>query len=186
MNDSWGYKKNDHNWKPTKVLLFNLIDITSKGGNYLLNVGPTAEGLIPKPSVQRLKEIGAWLNVNGEAIYETKPWLKRKEGPTDVSFINSYEGDYEDFVEPEYSAQDILFTSKGNTLYAICLAWPEDSVIVKSLGTRKLPDIRVRRVSMLGVKADLKWSRNQDGLMIKAPKEKPCEYAYVFKIILEK
>jgi len=186
MNDSWGYKRSDSNWKPTKVLIFNLIDITSKGGNYLLNVGPTAEGLIPKPSVQRLKEIGAWLNVNGEAIYETKPWLKRKEGPTDVSFINSYEGDYEDFVEPEYSSQDILFTSNGNTLYATCLAWPEDSVIVKSLGTRKLPDIRIRRVSMLGIKANLKWSRSQGGLMIKAPRERPCEYAYVFKIILEK
>ena len=71
MNDTWGYKKNDHNWKPVDELLHNLIDIASKGGNYLLNVGPTSEGLIPEPSVERLAEISKWMKVNGEAIYGT-------------------------------------------------------------------------------------------------------------------
>jgi len=72
LNNTWGYKRNDSNWKSTQVLIRNLIDIASKGGNYLLNVGPTAEGIIPLPSVERLKEVGAWLKVNGEAIYATK------------------------------------------------------------------------------------------------------------------
>jgi alpha-L-fucosidase len=71
MNDTWGYKSYDDNWKSTKVLLQNLVDIVSKGGNYLLNVGPTAEGIIPDPSVERLKEIGKWMETNGEAIYGT-------------------------------------------------------------------------------------------------------------------
>ena len=71
MNDTWGYKSFDSNWKSTKTLIHNLIDIASKGGNYLLNVGPTAEGLIPEPSVKRLTEIGEWMSVNGEAIYGT-------------------------------------------------------------------------------------------------------------------
>lgn len=71
MNWTWGYKANDNNYKSTKTLLRNLIDIASKGGNYLLNVGPTAEGVIPAPQVQRLMEIGTWLKTNGEAIYGT-------------------------------------------------------------------------------------------------------------------
>jgi alpha-L-fucosidase len=71
MNDHWGYNKNNHNWKSTKEIIQMLADIASKGGNYLLNVGPTAEGLFPQPSIDRLKEIGDWMKVNGESIYGT-------------------------------------------------------------------------------------------------------------------
>ncbi len=71
MNGTWGYKSYDDNWKSTETLLRNLIDIVSKGGNYLFNVGPTAEGLIPQPSIERLAEVGKWMKVNGEAIYGT-------------------------------------------------------------------------------------------------------------------
>jgi alpha-L-fucosidase len=71
MNTSWGYKASDQNWKSTEELIRNLVDIASKGGNYLLNVGPTAEGLIPAPSVERLKEMGEWMKVNGESIHGT-------------------------------------------------------------------------------------------------------------------
>ena len=71
MNDTWGFKRDDRNWKSTETLLRNLIDIVSKGGNYLLNVGPTGEGEIPEASVERLAAIGKWLEVNGEAIYGT-------------------------------------------------------------------------------------------------------------------
>lgn len=73
INDTWSYKKNDNNWKPTEVIVSKLVDIVSKGGNYLLNVGPTAEGVIPEPSVKILKEVGAWMKVNGEAIYAAGP-----------------------------------------------------------------------------------------------------------------
>ena len=71
MNDTWGYKSTDHNWKSPEVIIRTLIDIVSKGGNYLLNVGPTSEGLIPQPSIERLKEVGQWMKTNGEAIYGT-------------------------------------------------------------------------------------------------------------------
>ena len=71
MNNTWGFKKDDHNWKPTGDLIHKLVDIVSKGGNFLLNVGPTAEGEIPQPSVERLAEIGKWLDVNAESVYGT-------------------------------------------------------------------------------------------------------------------
>ncbi len=71
MNDTWGYKRDDNHWKSTETLIHNLVDIASKGGNYLLNVGPTSEGLIPEPSLERLQAIGAWMRVNHAAIYDT-------------------------------------------------------------------------------------------------------------------
>lgn len=79
MNDTWGFKKNDHNWKSVTQILHNLSDISSKGGNFLLNVGPTADGVIPPESVERLKAVGQWMKANGEAIYgtEASPFARR-------------------------------------------------------------------------------------------------------------
>ena len=71
MNNHWGYNKNDNNWKSSKTLIHNLIDCASKGGNYLLNVGPTAQGVIPNPSIERLQQIGAWMKTNSAAVYDT-------------------------------------------------------------------------------------------------------------------
>ncbi|WKN45001.1 alpha-L-fucosidase [Tunicatimonas pelagia] len=100
MNDTWGYKQSDDNWKSSQELLHKLIDIASKGGNFLLNVGPTAEGLIPEPSVERLQTLGEWLAVNGEAIYG--------------SSASPYEA-------PDWGR----YTQKGGKLYAHVLDWPE-------------------------------------------------------------
>jgi alpha-L-fucosidase len=73
LNDTWGYKSYDQNWKTPQELTFKLVDIVSKGGNYLLNVGPTAEGIIPQPSQDNLRAVGRWLKVNGESIYGAGP-----------------------------------------------------------------------------------------------------------------
>jgi len=104
MNDTWGYKSYDHNWKSTRTLIQNLIDIASKGGNYLLNVGPTSEGLIPDASVERLQQIGKWMDINGEAIHGTT------NGP--FSYLSWGRS-----------------TRKGQTLYLHVFNWPANGVL---------------------------------------------------------
>ena len=100
LNDTWGFKTDDHKWKSVDELLYLLIDLAGKGVNYLLNVGPTAEGVIPEPSIQRLKTIGAWMERNGEAIYKTEA------GPF------------------PYEIENCRFTRRGRRLYVMLMKWP--------------------------------------------------------------
>lgn len=182
MNDTWGYKKNDHNWKSTQVLIINLVDVVSKGGNLLLNVGPTAEGLIPQPSIDRLMEIGKWLKINGEAIYGANMWRVYKEGHHDV--ITDYYDNELQRVVP-FTSQDIRFTAKDNVVYGACLAWPEEKLEIKSLGKKSMPDVKILAVNMLGSDEKLKWTLGEESLTIIPPKKKACDYVYVFKITLQ-
>lgn len=116
MNDTWGYKSTDHNWKSTETLLRNLIDIASKGGNYLLNIGPTSEGVVPEPSVERLNEIGKWMKVNGEAIYGTGPTAFGAEAGSTVIDENGNSH----FVP----AWEWRCTTKPGKLYIHIFKWP--------------------------------------------------------------
>ena len=92
MNDHWGYNKNDHNWKTANQLIWNLVDVVAKGGNYLLNVGPTGEGLFPDASIHRLREIGDWMKINKEAIYDIKTWDYFQEGDK-IRYARNANGD---------------------------------------------------------------------------------------------
>ena len=101
MNDHWGYNKNDQNFKTTEDLIRKLCDIASKGGNFLLNVGPTAEGLIPPTSVERLREIGKWMAVNGDSIHGSTasplpalPWGRvtmKRDGAQTILYLHVFD-----------------------------------------------------------------------------------------------
>jgi alpha-L-fucosidase len=183
MNDSWGYKRHDNNWKSTETLIHNLVDIASKGGNFLLNVGPSDEGIIPDESIKRLSEIGEWMNINGEAIYGTTNWEVWKEG--DNELITDY---YEDDIDRkvEFTDDDFRFTTKDNVIYASMFIWPEDDIIIKSINSDNIHEDVVKSVSLLGSDHNISWSYEGDGLSLSLPETAPCKYTYVFKIELDK
>ena len=155
MNDTWGYKFYDENWKTTETIVRNLIDIASKGGNYLLNVGPTAEGLIPQPSVQRLAEVGRWMKVNGESIY----------GTTASPFVEQL---------PFGRA-----TSKPGRVYLQVFNWPADGKLeLPSWGKE------IRKAYLLSRAKDvLKVTQSGKSIVVETPKQAPDPIASV--IVLE-
>ncbi len=150
LNDTWAFKTHDHEWKSVKTLLGLLVELASKGVNYLLNVGPTAEGVIPEPSVNRLETIGQWLEVNGEAIYGTRA------SPFDYGF--DWGG----------------ITQKGNRLYLLFQKWPRGRFEIRGIrnrvkGVRLLAD----RGTKVPYKQDRDESFDHDTLEIRFPRKAP-------------
>jgi alpha-L-fucosidase len=179
-NKSWGYIKDD-TFKSPEFVVHQLIDIVSKNGNLLLNIGPRADGTIPEEVQQVLLDVGAWLNINGDAIYGSRPWKTYGEGPTKVAA-----GSFHDTDTTAYTAEDFRFTTKGNVLYAIELGWPATGeAVIHSLGTAALHGQKVGGVSLLGSDGALQFQQQADGLHIKLPAAAPCKYAYAFRMDLE-
>jgi alpha-L-fucosidase len=175
-NRSWGYIKDD-TFKSPEFVVHQLIDIVSKNGNLLLNFGPRSDGTIPEQVQQVLLDVGAWLNVNGEAIYGTRPWKIYGEGPTKVAA-----GSFHDTDTANYTAEDFRFTTKGDVLYAIGLKWPTNEEIVihalgQTLGTRP-----VQSITLLGSDAKLQFEQRSDGLHVHLPAQPPVKYAYVLRM----
>ena len=160
-----------------QVVIHNLCDIVSKNGNLLLNVALMPDGALPEDQRQILLDVGKWLDVNGEAIYGTRPWKIYGEGPTQIEG-----GHFKEQTKP-FTAEDIRFTTKGSVLYAICLGWPGKEIQVESLGSGGLLDFgEIRSVRMLGIEKPLTFSRDQNGLAVQMPDEKPCDHAYALKV----
>jgi alpha-L-fucosidase len=175
--NSWGYVK-DQEYKTAGEIVGDLVDIVSKNGCLLLNIGPRPDGTIPEPEEAVLREIGRWLAVNGEAIYGTRPWTLFGEGPTQV-----VEGSFNDTKRPPFTGEDVRFTTRGSTLYAIVLAWPGASVTLKTLGTASPRAAgEVRDIRLLGHDGKLSWSRNESGLTVTMPARKPCDHACALRI----
>jgi alpha-L-fucosidase len=178
---SWSYIKGDE-FRTATSIVHDLVDIVSKNGNLLLNVGPRADGTIPDEVQALLRDTGKWLDVNGEAIYGTRHWEVFGEGPTVVPTVRFRERDYQPF-----TAQDVRFTTKGDVLYAILMGWPEGQANLKSLASGSdLAGGSVQQVSMLGVEGALSWSQDDQGLKVDLPSERHCDHAYTLKIVLDR
>jgi alpha-L-fucosidase len=179
-NKSWGYIKDD-TFKTPQFVIQQLIDIVSKNGNLLLNIGPRSDGTIPEEVQAVLRNVGSWLQVNGEAIYGTRPWKIYGEGPTKVAA-----GSFHDTDTAGYTAEDFRFTVKGKTLYAIELGWPSGSeTVIHSLGSSALSGQKIESVVSLGADAKLAFQQQPDGLRIQLPAQAPGKYAYAFRVTFE-
>lgn len=200
IGNKFGYVK-EMQLTTIESIVHRLIENTSKNGNLLLNISPRADGTIPQEQQDILLGIGKWLDVNGEAIYGTRPWIKYGEGPAaDAAAATMKLARDSGFAgkanekniggplvggggQPRkgYTAQDIRFTKKGNTLYAIVMAWPKMQTMIASLSTGNVKG-RVNKIELLGNNGTLKFSQDKDGLKIFMPANKPCDYAYALKI----
>lgn len=179
--DGWFlYERPEMKGMATEVVVHTLVDIVSKNGNMLMNICQTADGSIQPYAYTFLEEMGDWMAINSEAIHGTRPWVKFGEGPHQVGKAKDKQHQY-----VTYSSADFRFTTKGHTLYAILMDWPDDKnkVVIQSLATNEYMDVsKIEQVSLLGADNRLTWTKTDAGLEVELPTHAPCDYAYVIKI----
>ena len=175
---SFGYNRNEtiDDYQSVYGLVCVLVNLVSKGGNLLLDIGPTGDGRIPVIMQQRLVELGEWLKVNGEGIYGTHPWKVTAEGPTRPA-----KG--ADERRQVFQPSDIRFTTRNGAVYVICLALPAGEIRIKSLGRSATPAAgEVRSVELLGSEAKLTWTQEAGELVVQCPRTLPCQHAVTLKV----
>ena len=182
---NWHYDRAlyDHNrYKNAASVIRLLADIVSKNGNLLLNIPVRGDGTIDDKEEAVLQGIADWMDVNKECIFGTRPWKVFGEGPASEGPVSAA-GNFTEGKGKPFTADDVRFTTKGGTLYAISLGAPKQDLQIKSLGTAaKLLDEHISNITLLGSDEKVQWSQAAEALTIKAPAKSPNDIAIVFKI----
>ena len=186
IGSSWGYTKRDTVFKSPEIVTRLLTDIVSKGGNLLLNIGPTPWGTFPEKAVANLDAVGRWLGTNGEAVYGTRPWRAYGETFVREKIGGKTGAENPDEVKDETAKgtePDIRFTKKDNVLYVFARSWKAPAVRVQDL--LLTPRESVKRVSLLGYKGKIDWKMDGNGIEMSLPgKFRPEVPVYVYKLEL--
>ncbi|HYP44354.1 MAG TPA: alpha-L-fucosidase [Propionibacteriaceae bacterium] len=183
--NSWSWIEG-HDYKSAPELITELVDVVSKNGVLLLNIGPKPDGTIAAAEQELLRAIGSWLGVHGEAIYGTRPWLIAAEGPSEQR-----SGYFTDSSSTSYTGADIRFSQRagveGEFVYATALEWPtDDLLLVASLGHNSgLLTRQIRGVEVLGHRGEIAWSREPDGLRVQLPRQRPSAVGVTARVQLE-
>ena len=179
--NSWCYTEGNDFKKPWSILC-DLVDVVAKNGTILLNVGPKADGTISEEDTRVLKEIGAWMKINGEAIYGSRPWRYAQEGPT-----RQEKGQFTDGKDKIYTSEDFRFTEKDGKIYAACMRYPEDGkILIRSLGRKEHTADSpfygiIDDVDVLGFGEKPVWKQTGEGLEIQT-REVRSESPVFFRI----
>jgi len=193
---TWCYVQNPE-YKKSSAIISQLCDVVSKNGNLLLNVGPKADGTFDDAAKEVLYEIGAWLSINGEAIFGTRPFTVCGEGKTDVGNVNFgvsqietqiKKGIIDDESTHELDSGEIRFTVKGNVLYAILLGYQGyGKVEIKSLAQGSVyASFNIAKIDMIGGVENLSWDRDTASLRVEIPSAATTSpYANVIRITCE-
>jgi alpha-L-fucosidase len=175
--NSWCYTEGN-DYRPAVDLIRDLVDIVSKNGTLLLNVGPKSDGTLVAEEVQVLKKMGAWLSVNGEGIYGTKPWKRFGEGE-----VNASAGFFMDNDEKGYTSKDFRFTYKNGFVYAFQMRPDEQDVTIRSFAEMGMHDFGIKAVELLGGGA-VDFRRDKDGLHIHLKQKPSADAPICFRVEL--
>lgn len=175
---SWSYTE-ELDIKSTRELLHTLIDIVSKNGNLLLNISPKADGTIPVAQKEALLGMGAWLRANGEAIYDTRPFVVYGEGPKRLASSGHFTQ-----MTGDYNEENIRFTTKGSTIYAIQMGWSgnQKDVLIQSINLTNLAGAKITKVFVVDSPEVINWKLTDDGLVVTTPSKVSNKIALCYKI----
>jgi alpha-L-fucosidase len=179
----WHYNR-QAKYKTPKQVVDMLVDIVSRNGNLMLNFPLPNSGALDAQELKILDEISRWMAVNSEGIYSTRPWKSFGDGPVASTPPAAGRGPrFNEAGRKDFTAEEIRFTTKGSTLFAFVMGWPEKQTTIKPLATNSsVAQVKVKNVELLGFKGKVKWTQDEKGLTIQLPEQKPSDHAIAFKI----
>jgi alpha-L-fucosidase len=183
----WHYNRGvyeGNHYKSAAIVIRMLVDIVSKNGNLLLNIPVRGDGSIDEKEVAILEDIAAWMELNKESIFDTRPWKVFGEGPS-VDAVNALNGAGFNEGKVGYTEKDIRYNQKGNVLYATVMGQITGDVLMKSLAGAE-GEVKIQKIEMLGSEEKLFWNQNKESLIIKQPNVVSNAIATVFKIYMAK